>query len=320
MRHVFIINPAAGKTDSSPRLTKQIHTLFEARDEEYYIAVTQYPGHACEIAQHYAADGLETTLYACGGDGTLGEVAQALPGNPQLVLAPVPIGTGNDFVRTLLKDGGDRDNFSPERLLQGQAVPFDLMLAGGRVSLNIASVGLDAVIAQNVVRFKRLPLVSGPMAYKLSLVYCFFAANRFRCRFEIDGEALPTGDFIFAIAANGRYYGSGFRAAPLADMQDGLIDFIRIPALSRLKILPMISHYKRGEHLERYPFIQLIRCRQVRIVSDEPVVFNCDGEVAMAVNPVIEILPSAARLLLPPDCVARYTSIQEGADTACAAV
>ena len=299
MRHVFILNPKAGKIDCTPALGAQIQTLFAGRGEDYEIVVTQYAGHAEQVARRCAADGVETTLYACGGDGTLGEVAQALPGNPQLILAPVPAGTGNDFVRSLLPDAKAR--FSLSSLLSGQVVPLDLLMAGERVCLNIASVGLDAAIAQNMVRFKRLPLIKGETAYTLSLIYCFFTKMRYRYRFEIDGAPQPEGDILFAVAANGRYYGGGFMAAPLADWQDGMIDFIQIPALSRLRLLPMIGSYKRGAHLQKYDFIRFVRCRQLRILSDKPVALNRDGEIAPAENPVIKILPAAARLLVPAD-------------------
>ncbi|HWP50121.1 MAG TPA: diacylglycerol kinase family protein [Clostridia bacterium] len=246
-----------------------------------------------------AADGVETTLYACGGDGTLGEVAQALPGNPQLILAPVPAGSGNDFVRSLESLRGAKARFSLPSLIDGEVVPLDLLMAGGRVSLNIASVGLDAAIAQNMVRFKRLPLLKGETAYMLSLVYCFFTTVRYRYQFEIDGVLQPEEDCIFAVAANGRFYGGGFMAAPLADWQDGQIDFISIPAMPRLRLLPMIGSYKRGEHLEKYDFVRFIRCRQVRILADKPVALNRDGETEPAQNPIIEIMPAAARLLIP---------------------
>lgn len=297
LRHVFILNPKAGKFDCTPALSAEIQTLFAGRGEDYELAVTQYPGHAEEIARRCAVDGVETTLYACGGDGTLSEVAQALPDNPQLILAPVPVGTGNDFVRSLLPKGQVR--FSLSALLDGQVVPLDLLMAGERVCLNIASVGLDAAIAQNMARFKRLPLIKGETAYMLSLIYCFFTKMRYRYQFELDGAPQPGGDILFAIAANGRYYGGGFMAAPLADWQDGLIDFVQIPALPRLRLMPMISHYKRGEHLQKYDFIRFARCKQLRILSDKPVTLNRDGEIAPAENPIIKILPAAARLLIP---------------------
>lgn len=299
LRHVFILNPKAGKTDSTRALKAEIQTLFSGRKEDYEIFITEYPGHAEQIARRYAADKTETILYACGGDGTISEVAQSLPGNPQLILAPVPAGTGNDFVRGLERLPDIKTGVSLSSLMDGRVVPLDLLMAGDRVSLNIASVGLDAAIAQNMARFKHLPLIKGETAYILSLIYCFLTSVGYRFRFEIDGVLQPEGDFIFAIAANGQYYGGGFKAAPLADWQDGLIDFICIPAMPRFFVLPMIASYKRGEHLKKYGFIQFVRCKQVRVFSDKPVALNRDGEISPAQNFTIKILPAVARLLIP---------------------
>lgn len=311
MRHVFILNPKAGKTDATPALKAEIQAIFSERKSTFEIIVTQYPGHAEQIALRCASDGVETTLYACGGDGTISEVAQALPGNPQLILAPVPAGSGNDFVRGFEDLPGVTERFSLPSLIGGSVVPFDLLMAGDRVSINIASVGLDAAIAQNMAHFKRLPLIKGESAYMLSLIRCFFTSMRCRYQFEIDGVPQPVGDILFAVAANGRYYGGGFMAAPLADCQDGLIDFLRIPAIPRLRLLPMINSYKRGEHLDKYDFVRFARCKRVRILSDKPVALNRDGEIAPALNPVIEILPAAARLLIPAG-ISRWLPSRQG--------
>lgn len=301
MRHVLILNPAAGKTDSTKQLMQEAEIAFGKAGLQYKIELTQYPGHAAEIAKSYRNSDEQTILYACGGDGTISEVAQALYDAENLILAPVAVGTGNDFVKSLGSEAGA--NFTISELVEnGEIVSADMLVAGGRVSLNIVSVGLDASVTKNVARFKRLPLVSGAMAYKLSTAYCFFTKVKYRMAFEIDGETIPAADYVFAIAANGRFYGGGFHAAPLADIQDGLIDFIAIPARPRIKLLPMISRYQKGEHLERYDFIKLIRCKKIKYISDEPVELNCDGEVADSVDPVVEVIAGGMKLLVPKGC------------------
>lgn len=97
-------------------LTEQIRAVFSVRGEPFEIEITARPGHAEALARRAAEDGIPTVLYVCGGDGTLGEAAQALPGHPQLALAP-----GSDRHRqrlypqlrrggakTLLRSGGAR--------------------------------------------------------------------------------------------------------------------------------------------------------------------------------------------------------------------
>lgn len=299
MRHVLILNPAAGKTDSTLNLADEARAVFSKMGASYNIEVTGFPGHAEQIAKRYRDMDEEAILYACGGDGTLFEVSQALYNAPHLTLAPVAIGTGNDFVRTISENYHD---FSITELAEnGCTVSADILLAGGKVALNIVSVGLDAAIANNVSRFKRLPMVSGSTAYYLSTAYCLLKSIKYRFDFEVDGKMLKSCDSVFAVAANGRFYGGGFKAAPIADIQDGLIDFIRIPAMPKLSLIPMIGSYRRGEHLDKgkYDFIEFIRCRKVRIISREPVDLNCDGEVFKADNPTVEIVPGGIKLLLP---------------------
>lgn len=301
MRHLFIINPVAGKYNRTAALTEQIRAVFSARGEDVQIEITAGPGHAEALAWRAAGEKISTVLYVCGGDGTLGEAAQALPGNPQLILAPVPVGTGNDFVRSFGRDARERF-LDLKSLAEGHIETIDLLRAGGRISLNIVSAGLDASIAQKVHRFKRLPVISGAVAYQLAAACCLMTSLHHHYRLLPDGIPGGEGDYIFVIAANGRYYGGGFCAAPLSNLQDGLIDLISVPAMSRLRLLPMIGAYRRGEHLDRYPFIRLRRCRSVQILAQEPVGLNLDGEVFPAINPVIEVLPGAARLLLPQGC------------------
>ena len=299
MRHLVILNPAAGKHDSTAALAAEAERAFSKAGLDYTVELTQYPGHAGEIAKKAAQSGEEVTVYACGGDGTISEAAQALYNAPHMTLAPVPVGTGNDFARTVSDEKGNNIYSLTELVTSGQTVSADMLIAGGRVAINIVSAGLDASIAKDVARYKRIPFVNGAMAYNLSTAINFFTKVKYKMSFEIDGKMTEPGDYVFAIAANGRYYGGGFKAAPLADIQDGLIDFMCIPSLPRVKLLPMIEQYRKGTHLEKYEFIKLIRCKKVKIISDEPVALNCDGEIAEEINPTIEVIPGGMKLLIP---------------------
>ena len=111
-------------------LTEQIRAVFSVRGEPFEIEITARPGHAEALARRAAEDGIPTVLYVCGGDGTLGEAAQALPGHPQLALAPVPTGTGNDFIRSF---GGEAQKRFCDlaALAAGHIEEIDLLRAGG---------------------------------------------------------------------------------------------------------------------------------------------------------------------------------------------
>lgn len=110
-------------------------------------------------------------LYACGGDGTLTETATGAAGCPRAQIAAVPCGSANDYVRSY---GGTAAFLDIPAQVHGRAVPVDAVDCGDRVSMNSASMGMDAAVAQKMVRYKNLPLVSGPMSYNLAIadVFC----------------------------------------------------------------------------------------------------------------------------------------------------
>ena len=103
MRHVFIVNPMAGKRDSVQKLLSRIREVYPQGGYEVY--ATQAAGDAHRLAME-AIEGREPVrLYACGGDGTLNEVVNAAAGCPTAAVTNVPVGTGNDFLRIFGPEG-----------------------------------------------------------------------------------------------------------------------------------------------------------------------------------------------------------------------
>ncbi|WP_187119280.1 diacylglycerol/lipid kinase family protein, partial [Clostridium polynesiense] len=98
MKHLFIINPEAGKGKALGYI-EIIHRVFENIKEPYFIEITKYPGHATEIVQKYSLKG-EYRVYSIGGDGTLNEVLNGVVGTKS-TLAIVPAGSGNDFIKNI---------------------------------------------------------------------------------------------------------------------------------------------------------------------------------------------------------------------------
>ena len=143
------------------------------------------------------------------------------------------MGSGNDFLRMF---GPDACRFYDLRaLLDAPQASVDLIECNGRLALNVCSVGFDARIGLGAADFKKLPLVSGPLAYQLSAVRTIVQGIHRPYRVTIDGERLPGEAFTLICACNGRYYG---RAGLLTRLpNDGLLDFVVVPAVSRLTIL-----------------------------------------------------------------------------------
>ena len=99
MQQLFIINPAAGKTDASVVLVPQIQAAAARAGVDVQIEVTRNRGHARQLAEAAAASGEEVNIYAAGGDGTMNEVLQGAANHPNIAVGCIPCGSGNDYVR-----------------------------------------------------------------------------------------------------------------------------------------------------------------------------------------------------------------------------
>lgn len=308
IRHLFILNPEAGIKNPVEEATRRIKHAFilntHRQNETYDIVLTKKKGDATELCRkaiEETAKDDSIRIYACGGDGTLHEVVQSAVGAKNAAICPVPVGSGNDFVR-YFEDSLPKERFLDiSALLSGRTVPCDVLRCEDVYSLNNISVGLDAITAKRQQSVKRLPLVSGGAAYKLALGYSFLSAMKNPIRFEVDGKALDLGsdNVTLGVIGNGKFYGGGFKATPLADISDGLMDFITVPTISRLEFLKYVGDYKNGKHLETMPFVTFLRCKSVRMLSDAPITLQADGEIFIKENPLVEILPSAVSLILP---------------------
>ena len=303
MRHIFIVNPVSGKADASGTLVPRIITAAKGLEAEYEVQLTEYPGHAVQLARQAAQSG-PVRLYACGGDGTLNEVLMGARESETAEVACVPCGSGNDFVRNF--GGGERFLDLPD-LIQGHAVPIDLIETQYGISAAICSAGLDAQVAYGIPKFRRLPLCGGSMAYNLSIAQCVCGRMGHKLRVTADGEVLED-DFLMLAICNGCAYGGGFVTAPEADMNDGELDLVLVKKISRLRMARVIGLYKSGAHIQNgrvapevADIITYKRVRQVELetLDGRPIVVTQDGECAPRNTLTAKVKPSAARVVLP---------------------
>ena len=81
MKHLFIVNPAAGKTDRTGTVNAAVASAFVGRSDEYEVVVSRAPGHCTKLARAACETGEELRIYACGGDGTLNEIVNGIMGS-----------------------------------------------------------------------------------------------------------------------------------------------------------------------------------------------------------------------------------------------
>ena len=295
MKHLFIINPAAGSKDRTAEYTEAIEKTFQNRQDSYEIAVSQAPGDCTKLARQAAESGEEYRLYACGGDGTLNEVVQGAAGYDNVAVTVFSGGSGNDFVRIF---DDPKAFFEIDRLLDAEEASFDLIRCNDDYSLNICSVGLDARIGTDVSRYKRLPLLHGFRAYAASTVVNVIKGIAEHYVIEIDGEKID-GKQTLMCACNGRFYGGGFNPVPEAEPDDGLMNVLLIKKVSRLKVAQVIGKYKKGRYQELKDLVRSFKTKSVKIICDKPTSINLDGELRTGQEIEMSIAQQKLRFFYP---------------------
>ena len=295
MRHLFIINPAAGSRNQTELYRKQIAEVCEKYGLEYSIRVSGAPGRCCKIAREAAETGKEYRIYACGGDGTLNEVVNGAAGFDNVAITTFACGSGNDFARMFSNPQAFRDL---EQLLDAQEVEFDLIRCNDDYSLNICSVGFDARIGTDVSRYKRIPLLHGFRAYAASTVVNTIKGIKEHFVIDINGETID-GQQTLICACNGRYYGGGFNPVPEADPTDGMMEVLVVTGVSRLQVAQVVGKYKLGKYKNYPELIRHFRTDHLTIHCDHPTPINLDGELRTAQTIDLRICDKKIRFFYP---------------------
>ena len=295
MKHLFIINPAAGSRNRTQEYSDVIHKICRARELDYEIRVSTAPGEAIRIAREAAETGEELRLYACGGDGTLNEVVAGAAGHDNAAVTVFSGGSGNDFVKIF---DDPKAFFDLHRLMDADEATFDLIRCNDDYALNICSVGLDARIGTDVSSYKRLPLLHGFRAYAASTVVNVIRGIAEHYVVEVNGETVD-GDMTFICVCNGRFYGGGFNPIPEADPADGMLDVLLVDKVSRTQVPFVIGKYKDGRYRELADIARYIKTDRIRIICDKPTPINLDGELRTAKTVEFSVAKEKIRFFYP---------------------
>ena len=297
MKHLFIVNPAAGGKDKSIAVQRAVRAAFEGREENWELYVTSAPMDAPEKIRREAEKAGHLRVYACGGDGTFNECVCGAALLDNVAVAPYPTGTGNDFCRMF---GEEKDLYRDlNALLNGTERPIDLIDCNGRYSANICSVGIDARIGTEVHRYSGLPLIGGTGGYIVSAIVNVFKGINRPMRVQT-GEYCHSGDFALLCACNGRYYGGGFNPSLDAMPDDGIMDVFIAQKVNLIQFAALIGKYSKGRADEMAPIIKHIRTsEEVIIRCEKEDVAQLDGEALRATEFRIRMVPKALNLIVP---------------------
>lgn len=294
MKHLFIVNPVAGK-GKALKLVPHINSLMEKLSLSYDVEITKAPKHATEIAREYIQLNKNLRIYAVGGDGTLNEVLQGVAGS-HAAIGNIPAGTGNDFLKNFSKLSDPVKCLS--EIIHTQPEPVDLCKMNDLYFINIASAGFDADVVANTQYVKRLPLLKGKVAYIGGILLSLIKLKNYTATFYIDDEEIHMPSVLLSAFANGKYYGGGMKAVPSALTDDGFLDICLVKGLGRLKIFRFFPKFIKGNHIHMDE-VTIKRCRSFRMVSPSPVHVNADGELFELSEINIELIEKGVNFIKP---------------------
>ena len=271
--------------------------------------LTASVGHAAALARGLAESGEDVRLYACGGDGTVNEVANGIAGYANAAMTCIPIGTGNDFLKNFGKDA-EPLFLDAENLWNGDVTPLDLIDCNGKYCLTIACTGIDARIAESVHEFGASPMLSGRGSYLASVAanFLFHKIGR-RWRVTLDDEVIED-TFALVSMCNGRYYGGGSTPVPEARMTDGILHTVLVKNVSKARFATLFGGYSAGDY-KKLPqdIIRVSTAKVVRIHSDDGDIVTClDGECVTNSDVTIKLHDKKLNFFGPVGCSCNRTA------------
>jgi len=312
MDNVFIINPAAGQGDKVKWLSGEIDRVSSMTGQSCRVEYTRAVGTG-EIQARQLAEklnGVEARFFACGGDGTLNEVANGIYGFVNIELGCVPIGTGNDYIRNF----GSRDIFMDiAAQINGTSKTVDLIRYRGKINdvekdrycINMVNIGFDSNIVECAGRMKKKPLVAGTGAYLLAVVDILAKKKGVMLKIENgDGEVLADGQLLLCAIAKGMYCGGGFKGVPHAFVDDGLMAINVVRDMNRRKIMGFLPKYRNGTHVNARGADEIIIMKKTDKLTVTPLEDDCiisfDGEIEFGNGPIVFTSePKAVRFIIP---------------------
>ncbi len=299
MKHIFILNPAAGKQNALAVLEDQLKKEYGGVDYEIY--QTKSSGDAISYIRTYCLLHSEPVrFYACGGDGTLNEVVNGAVGFSHASVGCYPCGSGNDFVKYY---GGKETFLDLGAQLEAEEEEIDLIRVGDRYAINAAHFGFDSCVAKVMMNVRRKKIIGGRRAYPTGVVVALVKAMKNKCRVWVNGELLnPRGEILLCTIANGQYVGGSYRCAPRSANNDGKLEVCLVNPISRLKFLSLMNYYKEGTHLSDPKFKDVLKyCRgeQIEVEAPEGFVYSFDGELIQNNHFTVEVAHRAIRFAVP---------------------
>lgn len=300
-----IINPVSSNGRTGRRWP-EISALLQKSDLVFDYRFTQASGDARNIARESLEEGYET-LISIGGDGTLNEIVNGFflvseEIRDRSALGIISMGTGGDFIRT----AGIPKNVAEAvlKIAEGKTFLMDIALSRfidnngqktSRYFCNTVDIGLGGDTAARVNRSNKA--LGGFISFLYSVIITLILYKNKEVTIVLNDKGVITGKTAILAVTNGKYFGGGMKIAPLAELDDGLLDIVFAPDLSKLKLFSSIPSIYRGTHLA-IKDLQYFRGKKITITSPEKILIEMDGETPGWTPLEVEIIPRALKIII----------------------
>lgn len=299
--HLFIINPFAGNGNYT-KIETEIRRFQQSR-EDIFVMRTEYQGHCDRILKEYLPKGIRR-VYMVGGDGSLNELLNVVMNQNlanELSIGVIPTGSGNDYIRNFTEfyDISKIKNLSQYlmSMIHCETIDIDIGKINQKYFWNIVSMGLDAEVIKNSYLFKKNLLIPRQLAYFSSALYTMIDIKNYPLKVFIDQQQTAE-NFLMISIGKGKYYGSGMKALPNADICDEQMDICMVKPMKRRRMLALMKKFIQGNH-EGLPEVSMTQSKEIHIVADKKIPFQFDGELGYATEFEIRVLPKAIRFIKP---------------------
>lgn len=279
MQYIFLVNRFSLKKRTNS-IVEKIDNVAKEMKLDYVTEVNSDFLSTEDIIKKY--ENKEATIIVLGGDGTINRALNAIIGS-KAILGYIPCGTGNDFYRTnkeLLKDGINE---------------IDLVKINDKYFINVTCFGIDADIgnSDNIVHSSIIPK---SQRYNAAIVKHFFKYKPRHMKVFANNKKYES-DYTTITICNGKYYGKGFKMAPKATLDDGLIDAYLINKMNKISMAKLILGLKKkNPKHENNKNVTVIRTKKLKIVCDKEITCNMDGDMLTAKEFDLKVIPKGIKI------------------------
>lgn len=310
MEYYFIYNPVSG----TAKVRQEFLENIDKSGLKYKLIETSESGDAQKIVRDICMNRSDSQqsirIFACGGDGTVSQVINGAYGFDNVEIGAIPLGTGNDFIRNF----GDVSSYMDiKKYARSSSRECDLIkyraITDGQVRdgfcVNMFNIGLDCNIVEMTGSVKKFPLISGSLAYLISVFVILIKREGANLKVIYDNGDVYNGRLMLISIANGCYCGGGIKGLPRAVTDDGFFDVSLIKYVTRREFLQLFPLYSKGVHLENSKVIakDIIDYRHEKSLKIEAMdsffKLCVDGEIFRCQSAEFAIDERAFRFIVP---------------------